>query len=1041
MANLPRMIRTLNISASYLEYGDGVEDLIVNWKKSSRRLGKSRFFVLLDLSGNNISGEIPASLGNLKALKQLNISHNRISGHIPLSLGNLESIESLDVSHNEISGSIPQSLVQLHELGTLDVSNNMLTGKIPSGWQMDTMNELGFQNNSGLCGIPINIKCSEDIPSSEGRVKEEEDLSRMFWEGTWIGVDLRSAKVCELGLLNYKAKHVFYPSEKKKFRCHYDYYWASVFEVEYTDHSGHPHIAFAEAPNEALLPDCRPTFNGAWLAKDKFKRVTCSRTGSVTELDLNNVATPPGDSDPVSISSEILTPIFHIRSLELLDISYNYFEGEIPGDGFGNLTKLLYLGMWMNKFNGSIPNQLFQLTNLRYLDMSLNHLEGKLGPELGSFRKLTTLRVSNNRFQGPIPAQLFELESLQYLDLSGNKLEGVLSPEVGNLTKLRYFSLLNNSFSGGIPSSIANLTKLETLDLSRNSLSLEIPTFIGRLTNLASLLLSSNQLTGPIPPSMQNLSKLENLLLDDNMLAGEIPTWLFKIRTLNVLYIGWKGSNLIWNNTTKVDPKCSLQVMSMPSCGISGQIPEWISSQKELGELDLSGNKLEGRFPHWLAEMNNIDSIFLSGNNLSGQIPPRLFISSSLAVLDLSRNNFSGELPENIGNATKISYLLVSENNFSGLIPKSISNLKRLSVLDLSRNKFSGDNLPVLNKFSGSLPFKDDFYLDLSNNDLSGKIPTNFPKGTEILYLGGNKFSGSLPLNLTKLVNLRVLDLHNSIITGNLQDILFKFPTSLEILILRNTSLNGFIPNNISMCSSLRILDLSRNNLTGSIPRQMANLPIMNMSTSPKPIYSSTGDLVEDWLQDLIVNWKKSSQRLGNPRLFVLLDLSSNNISGKIPTSLGNLKALKQLNISHNKISGNIPVSLGNLVGIESLDVSDNELSGSIPQSLNQLGNLTVLDVSDNMLTGKIPRGGQMDTMNELRYFQNNSGLCGMQIKIECPEDIPSSEGRVEEEEDLSWIFWEGTWIGFPIGFFSTILIMSYLLNFIHFSKFGKNSY
>ena len=45
------------------------------------------------------------------------------------------------------------------------------------------------------------------------------------------GVDLRSAKVCELGLLNYKAKHVFYPSEKKKFRCRYDYYCASVFEV------------------------------------------------------------------------------------------------------------------------------------------------------------------------------------------------------------------------------------------------------------------------------------------------------------------------------------------------------------------------------------------------------------------------------------------------------------------------------------------------------------------------------------------------------------------------------------------------------------------------------------------------------------------------------------------------------------------------------------------------------------------------------------------------------------------------------------------
>ncbi|KAK1417817.1 hypothetical protein QVD17_26951 [Tagetes erecta] len=102
-------------------------------------------------------------------------------------------------------------------------------------------------------------------------------------------VDLRSAKVCELGLLNYNAKHVFYPSEKKKFRCRHDYYWASIFEVEYTDHSGHPHTAFAEAPNEALPLDCRPTFNAAWMAKDKFKvneTYDCWYTLGISKLNL-----------------------------------------------------------------------------------------------------------------------------------------------------------------------------------------------------------------------------------------------------------------------------------------------------------------------------------------------------------------------------------------------------------------------------------------------------------------------------------------------------------------------------------------------------------------------------------------------------------------------------------------------------------------------------------------------------------------------------------------------------------------------------------
>ncbi|KAF7139415.1 hypothetical protein RHSIM_Rhsim07G0138900 [Rhododendron simsii] len=84
-------------------------------------------------------------------------------------------------------------------------------------------------------------------------------------------VDLRSSKVCELGLLNYKAKHVLYPFERKKFRCHHDYYWASIFKVEYKDRSGETRVSLAEAPNEALPLDCRPNFGVAWLTKDKFK--------------------------------------------------------------------------------------------------------------------------------------------------------------------------------------------------------------------------------------------------------------------------------------------------------------------------------------------------------------------------------------------------------------------------------------------------------------------------------------------------------------------------------------------------------------------------------------------------------------------------------------------------------------------------------------------------------------------------------------------------------------------------------------------------
>ncbi|KAI3833072.1 hypothetical protein MKX03_021350 [Papaver bracteatum] len=104
------------------------------------------------------------------------------------------------------------------------------------------------------------------------------------------GVDLRSSKVCELGLLNYKAKYVFDPLDKTRFRCRYDYYWATIFEIEYREHSsGEIRSVLVEAPKEALPLDCRPSFGTAWLTKDKFKvneTYNCKYTPGVSDVDI-----------------------------------------------------------------------------------------------------------------------------------------------------------------------------------------------------------------------------------------------------------------------------------------------------------------------------------------------------------------------------------------------------------------------------------------------------------------------------------------------------------------------------------------------------------------------------------------------------------------------------------------------------------------------------------------------------------------------------------------------------------------------------------
>lgn len=67
--------------------------------------------------GNNLSGTLPASLGNLTSLQSLWLSGNQgLSGSIPPELGSLTSLRILALSGNQLSGSIPSALTNLTNL-------------------------------------------------------------------------------------------------------------------------------------------------------------------------------------------------------------------------------------------------------------------------------------------------------------------------------------------------------------------------------------------------------------------------------------------------------------------------------------------------------------------------------------------------------------------------------------------------------------------------------------------------------------------------------------------------------------------------------------------------------------------------------------------------------------------------------------------------------------------------------------------------------------------------------------------------------------
>ncbi|KAL8466936.1 hypothetical protein ACS0TY_035859 [Phlomoides rotata] len=145
------------IKGSELEYSQGTTlSLVTN----------------INLSKNNLSGNIPKELIRLVELQSLNLSQNRLTGPIPEKIGDMKQLESVDFSMNSLSGQIPTSVALLSFLSYLNISYNDLTGEIPKSTQLMSLNASGFIGNS-LCGPPLPTKCNDD--GDEGHEQNEEN--------------------------------------------------------------------------------------------------------------------------------------------------------------------------------------------------------------------------------------------------------------------------------------------------------------------------------------------------------------------------------------------------------------------------------------------------------------------------------------------------------------------------------------------------------------------------------------------------------------------------------------------------------------------------------------------------------------------------------------------------------------------------------------------------------------------------------------------------------------------------------------------------
>lgn len=83
------------------------------------------------MSGNVITGVIPAQIRNLRTLEELDLGSNYLRGVIPAFLGDLTNLEQLFLGSNLFTGTIPPKVARLAKAKKFDMSYNDLTGPIP----------------------------------------------------------------------------------------------------------------------------------------------------------------------------------------------------------------------------------------------------------------------------------------------------------------------------------------------------------------------------------------------------------------------------------------------------------------------------------------------------------------------------------------------------------------------------------------------------------------------------------------------------------------------------------------------------------------------------------------------------------------------------------------------------------------------------------------------------------------------------------------------------------------------------------------------
>ncbi|KAG4378107.1 hypothetical protein GLYMA_18G273000v4 [Glycine max] len=689
--------------------------------RSIFNISKLSSLEILDLFYNNFNDtDIGFALSGLSSLKSLNLGYNQLTSSSIFRLSGLISLEILDLRFNNISDfAVHQDWSKLKKIEELDLSGNEFEGPLPSSFvNMTSLRELEISHNHFIGNFDSNIASLTsleyfgftenqfEVPVSFSTFANHSKIKLIDGGGNRFILDSQHSLPTWIPKFQLQELSVSSTTETKSLPLpNFLLYQNSLISLDFSSWKLEGDFPYWLLENntkmtEALFRNCSftGTFQLPMRSLPNLSKIDVSDNIIVGQIPSNNISSIYPNLQFLNLSrnniqGSIPRELGQMNSLDSLDLSDNHLSREIPKDIFGVGHRLNFLKLSNNKLEGpilNIPNGLETLllndnrltgrlpsnifnASIISLDVSNNHLMGKIPSLVKNFSGLRQLFLFNNHFEGSIPLELAKLEDLNYLDLSKNNLTGSVPSFVN--PSLRFIHLSNNHLRG-LPKRMFNGTSsLVTLDLSYNEITNSVQDIIQELkyTRLNILLLKGNHFIGDIPKQLCQLIHLSILDLSHNNFSGAIPNCLGKMsfenkdpeRFLERLS-GWgsTGQNKIFpSQLPNVEEKVNFTSKKRTDT-YTRSILAYMSG------IDLSHNKLNGNIPFDLGNLTRIRALNLSHNDLIGQIPATFSNLVQTESLDLSFNKLSGQIPPQLSKLTSLEVFSVAHNNLSGTTPE-----------------------------------------------------------------------------------------------------------------------------------------------------------------------------------------------------------------------------------------------------------------------------------------------------------------------------------------------------------------------------------